>query len=630
MQRSVALLVFLSALTIASKNSAAQSSQPYAGPINPDATPAARALLREIDGFSGHAILSGQHNFPNSVSRYSDRVYDLTGKYPALFGQDLGFSSDAEKDLALGRASLVEEVIRQYRAGAVIALTWHAVRPTDEEPVTFHDSVQNHLTDWEWKQILTPGTDLYNRWCRQVDLIAGYLREIQDAGVPVLFRPYHEMNGDWFWWGGRPGPHGSAALYRQLYDRFVNIHHLNNLIWVWNVNSPNDHAAPIEAYYPGPAYADLVTMDVYGTFEQRFYDSMVTLAGPARPIALAEVGTMPTLDVFSRQPLWTYFMVWSGFEESANTPEQLMTMYHARNIITRGEPRLPRPQTTPTETPLPVTQNATPTARAVLASLYKARDTGILNGQQLTSDSAQPGINSEPANLTPSATDRRPALVEFTLNRPDASPVLSVVHNAAKTDQIVVIRWTPPRPTDGAFAGTLTDFEWQQLMQPGSDLNSRWAAQVDAVAVTFKQLQQEHIAILWSPYPEPNNQARWWSGRTGHAGSAALLRMLYQRLTQQDEVHNLLWVWEPASPGLPGNGRLSDFYPGPLYCDAFTLDVETLSSTRTHLDHMLKSFAGGKPIGVRVASRISTPYALDIQTDWQWILLPPADFTASH
>jgi mannan endo-1,4-beta-mannosidase len=101
---------------------------------------------------------------------------------------------------------MIQEVIRQYRNGAVIALTWHAVRPTEDEPVTFHDSVQGHLTDWEWRQLLTPGTDLNTRWCRQVDRIAGYLKELQDAGVPVLFRPYHEMNGSWFWWGGRPRP----------------------------------------------------------------------------------------------------------------------------------------------------------------------------------------------------------------------------------------------------------------------------------------------------------------------------------------------------------------------------------------------------------------------------------------
>jgi mannan endo-1,4-beta-mannosidase len=173
----------------------APADSPHAAPVNPSATPEARALLKQIDQISGKFTLTGQHNFPNHVSRWSDRIYDLTGKFPAIFGQDFGFSGGEDKDSVEGRPSMIEEAKRQYRNGAVIALTWHAVRPTDDEPVTFRDSVQGHLTDFEWNELLTPGTDLNNCWVEQVDVIAGYLRQLQDAGVPVLFRPYHEMVG---------------------------------------------------------------------------------------------------------------------------------------------------------------------------------------------------------------------------------------------------------------------------------------------------------------------------------------------------------------------------------------------------------------------------------------------------
>ena len=106
------------------------------------------------------------------------------------------------------------------------------MRPTEDEPVTFHDSVQVHLTNWEWQHLLSPGTDLHARWERQIDRVAGYLAELQDAGVPVLFRPYHEMSGNWFWWGGRPGPQGLQELYRQLFNRYVRVHQLHGLVWV--------------------------------------------------------------------------------------------------------------------------------------------------------------------------------------------------------------------------------------------------------------------------------------------------------------------------------------------------------------------------------------------------------------
>ena len=84
---------------------------------------------------------------------------------------------------------MVEEAIRQYRSGAVIALTWHAVRPTDDEPVTFRDSVQGHPTDFEWNELLTPGKNIHNCWVEQVDVIAGYLRRLQDERVPVRGLP---------------------------------------------------------------------------------------------------------------------------------------------------------------------------------------------------------------------------------------------------------------------------------------------------------------------------------------------------------------------------------------------------------------------------------------------------------
>ena len=606
-------------LWISAGAACAQSAQPDAAPVNPDATPAARALLHEIDAVSGKWTMSGQHNFPNTVSRYSDRVYDLTGHFPEIFGQDFGFSSGEDKDSTLGRPSMIAEAIREYRAGAVIALTWHAVRPTDDEPVTFHDSVQGHLTDWEWEQVLTPGTDLYNRWARQTDVIAGYLQELQNAGVPVLFRAYHEMNGNWFWWGGRPGPHGSAALYRQIYDRFVHLHHLNNLIWVWNVNSPNTNAGPIEDYFPGAGYADVLSMDIYGPFAQRYYDSIVALAAPLhKPIALAEVGTMPTLATLQTQPDWAYFMMWAGMAEGANTPEQLQTMFHAPNILDRGDPRLPQPLPPPAATPLPVNPDATPEAQKLLAALYAVDGRAVLAGEEESVEApAAQGVSA-------GAPGERPAIISFTLqNAPATRALAERIEQAAGSGAIVMLRWMPGRPTDGAQSGSLTGFEWEELLKPGSALNTRWAAQADAVATQLRKLERAHIAVLWSPYPEANSVEHWWGGRPGREGSQALTRMLYTRLAAAG-VNNLVWNWEPATPGFRTGGNLSldDSYPGPLYADTLTIDAPTLAGSRFRLDRMVAAFAGGKPFGVLLGAGVPTPAVVDAQTAWSWILLP--------
>jgi mannan endo-1,4-beta-mannosidase len=311
-------------------------------PVNPHATPEARALLAYLDSISGKAIIAGQHNYPNEGARWTDMAYDLSAKYPGLFGGDFGFSAGEDKDSVLSRPATIEEVKRQYRNGAVIALTWHEVRPTDDEPVTFHGSVQGHLTDAEWKELLTPGSPLNRRWCAQVDVIAGYLAQLRDAHVPVLFRPYHEINGNWFWWAGRPGKDGSAALYRQIYDRFVNLHHLNNLLWVWNANGPGGNAVSIKDYYPGTQYVDLASMDIYGEFKQEYYTGILALAA-GKPIALAEVGKLPTPEVLQKQPRWVYFMAWSEFIQIHNPPELVNAVYHAPQVLTRDDPRLAVP-----------------------------------------------------------------------------------------------------------------------------------------------------------------------------------------------------------------------------------------------------------------------------------------------
>jgi mannan endo-1,4-beta-mannosidase len=556
----------------------ARAQQPDAAPSNPEATPAARVLLQELDSVSGKATLSGEHNFPNTVSLYSNRVYELTGHYPAVFGQDFGFAASDDKDSTLGRASLVQEVIRQYRAGAVIALCWHEVRPTEDEPVTFHDSVQGKLTDWEFQQVITPGTDLHARWERQVDRIAGYLRELQDAGVPVLFRPYHEMNGNWFWWGGRPGANGTMAMYRMIYDRYVHVHHLNNLIWVWNVNAPSVNAGPVDQYWPGANYVDVVALDVYGAFEQSYYDSMLALADGHKPIALAEVGVMPTLDVLARQPRWTYMMMWSGFAEGANPPALLQAIFHAPNVVDRGDPRLPAPLPAPVQPPIPEDLSATPAARAMLAKFSGTPVTKI---------------------------NQSPRVAEIQVADPSDRDLIQSVRAAERASQMPLLRWTPPSPT-GKSGVPLDDFEWSELRRPGASLNTKWQTEIEQFAYLLEQLQKDGTPVLLSALPEPNREVNWWSAHPGPEGSQALLRQIHQSFAAH-HLNNVVWVWE-AGESEPGrnSGRRSppmdDFYPGPLSADIILLDLPTSGKDQGRGLRQARQLGGPKPLGARTSS----------------------------
>jgi mannan endo-1,4-beta-mannosidase len=307
-------------------------------PVNPGSSPEARKLLEFLYSISGNKTLSGQHNYPGFRSGYSKRAREITGHTPAIWGQDFGFTGGAgDKDAILHRAPNMEEAIRQHREGSIITLMWHAVRPMDDEPNGWKESVQNKLTDAQWAELTRVGSPLHRRWLQQLTVVAGYLSKLRDAHVPVLWRPYHEMNGDWFWWGFRPGPQGTAALYRQMFEVFTKQFGLNNLLWVWNANKVNDegNAGPYRDYFPGLDTVDILATDVYHSdYRDSHYTQLLELA-QGKPVALGEIGAVPDPTIFIRQPRWAWFMIWSDFLDGTNSHGAIQALYNDHRVLSR-------------------------------------------------------------------------------------------------------------------------------------------------------------------------------------------------------------------------------------------------------------------------------------------------------
>ena len=308
-------------------------------PVTPGASPEARRLLSWLYSQRGKAIIAGQHNYNNEPGHFSDRAREIGGQSPALWGTDFIWNGAEDPG-----QRIVDEAIKRYREGYIVTLMWHAGRPQDDPPFGWSTSIQAELTPAEWRALTTPGSPLNLRWQQQVDVVAGYLRQLRDAGVPVLWRPYHEMNGVWFWWGDKKGPNGYAKLYRLLFDRFTRRHQLNNLIWVWNANAPRDipkdQAYAYASFYPGARYVDVLATDVYNfDYEQRDYDELLRLAN-GKLIALGEVGELPKPEILDAQPLWSWFMVWANWLETHNTPQRVKDIYGYPRTLTRDEVRL--------------------------------------------------------------------------------------------------------------------------------------------------------------------------------------------------------------------------------------------------------------------------------------------------
>ncbi|MBN1764531.1 MAG: hypothetical protein JW860_04675 [Sedimentisphaerales bacterium] len=306
-----------------------------ARPVTPDASKEAVELLEYLYSISGNHTLAGQHCAPLPGTSILSVLHRYTKHYPALYGQDFGFSYPGYWDGINYRQRMIDEAIVRHEEGFILTFMWHAVPPTQDEPVEFRESIQSHLTDQEWQDLITPGTAIHERWKSQVDVIAWFLKQLRDAGVPVLWRPYHEMNGAWFWWGKRPGEDGYKKLWRMMYDRLVNFHGLNNLIWVYNTNEFKEKVDPHEMYFPGHDVVDIIATDVYSQeYNQENYDQLLALAGD-KPIALGEVGRLPSVEKLKEQPRWVWFMNWGDPAASMwRSRDTFMSCYESEQVLT--------------------------------------------------------------------------------------------------------------------------------------------------------------------------------------------------------------------------------------------------------------------------------------------------------
>ena len=342
------------------------SCQSFVGnvPVNPDASPEAKQLLSFLYSVQGEYTLSGQHNFVSDLQCYDEKAFEITGKTPVVWGSD--FSSnvvgyDAKRYQHCGpmnmtvpfdefdfngrspeesRQMMIDETIRQYINGRIITLMWHGCFPTDGDICNGSSiwSMENRPTPEVWKELVTEGTELNNQWKLQADNIAGYLKQLRDANIPVLWRPYHEMNGVWFWWCNHPGEDGFKKLWIMMYDYFTNHHKLNNLLWVWNPNAPRDmpgdEAFPYEMFFPGVEYVDVLAADVYAQdYKQSHHDDLLELGG-GKLIALGEIGQLPTIEQYEAQPNWSWFMAWGYFISGKDSAGLTNEIYNHPRTLT--------------------------------------------------------------------------------------------------------------------------------------------------------------------------------------------------------------------------------------------------------------------------------------------------------
>ncbi|MGC2999808.1 glycosyl hydrolase [Streptomyces sp. G35A] len=316
---------------------AAMLAGPTAEPAEAFPATPKQNVLNYLRSISGNHVVSGQHNKEpaSSPGQYTQQVKDVTGQYPGLWGGDLMFAAG---DVA-NRQRVVDQAKTEWANGSLVTLTWHVCPPTGGSTCAFEGGVKSNLSNAQFSQVLTEGSALNTAWKRRLDEAVPYLQQLKNAGVPVLFRPLHEMNESWNWWGNRPGANGSARLYQITRDH-LSSKGLDNLIWVWNVQ--DNPAGGWNSYYPGDQYVDVVSLDVWYKSHPSSadYQQMRSIAG-AKPMAIAEMGKMPTAALLNSQTQWAWFMMWSEHLRGNNTNAEIQAAYFHPRVLNQGEVALP-------------------------------------------------------------------------------------------------------------------------------------------------------------------------------------------------------------------------------------------------------------------------------------------------
>ena len=309
--------------------------------VNPDATHQARNLYNLLLGRSGEKILSGVQSNASSTNDMVNLVYQKTGKHPALAGYDYIFLhySPTPSDWTWKQDYTdISDIKEHWDNNGVVAYTWHWNVPGSKEAwdkglkegdfsgYAFYSSG----TSFDIKEALKPGTWQNDFIMKDIEEVAGYLKLLQDEGIPVLWRPLHEAagnydvyggNGAWFWWG-RGGAEPCKQLWRLLYDQLVGVYGLNNLIWVWTCDVTKGAEDQYLDWYPGNEYVDIVGVDIYEDntdAKDRQHTALINLTEGKKLITISECGNIPDPAESARlEHHWSWFMVWSSTDADGN------------------------------------------------------------------------------------------------------------------------------------------------------------------------------------------------------------------------------------------------------------------------------------------------------------------------
>lgn len=270
--------------------------------VDKNATHATLNLYHKLATISKKGIAIGHQDATSyglgwkhqSTQEIKSDVNYVIGDFPAVFGFDLGWIEiDNTYNLdTVPFKAMKDLIIDAHKKGGIITISWHANNPIsggsswDQTPAV--------------SQLIKGGSqhETYKNW---VSKIAHFLNDLhyENQPIPVVFRPFHEMNGSWFWWGGKNcKPEDYKILWQETVDLLKNEHQIHHLLYAFSPNKLNENDAYL-TYYPGDDYVDILGIDIYdfndaNTYTEALKHDLSILKNIAtqknKPYALTETG----------------------------------------------------------------------------------------------------------------------------------------------------------------------------------------------------------------------------------------------------------------------------------------------------------------------------------------------------
>jgi mannan endo-1,4-beta-mannosidase len=235
-------------------------------PLDKQATAGTVALYRNLQSLATQGILFGHHETDaygvgwTGIEGRSD-VKDVCGAYPAVHGWDLGEEEQPNNLDGVPFAAMHRWIREVYTRGGVNTISWHV-----DNPVTRGNA-------WDTTravQAILPGGELHAAFVQRLDRVAAFLAACTQGKepIPIIFRPYHEHNGNWFWWGkGRCTEQEYIQLWRFTVDYLKNTKGLHHILYAFSPDrSRMNFQDARDSYlygYPGDDYVDILGYDNY-------------------------------------------------------------------------------------------------------------------------------------------------------------------------------------------------------------------------------------------------------------------------------------------------------------------------------------------------------------------------------